>query len=83
MFIELYERWTLGKVAGGDIYALKIIYCSCFHPDVKKLQKTVYTKGALNARINVCTIVSLKMLSIIEIDNKFVLNQSKNDKAKS
>ena len=40
------------------------------------------TKGALNANINVCTVVSLKMLSIIKIDKSyFKINQSKIPKA--
>ena len=34
------------------------------------------TKGKLNAKINVCTIVSLKMHIIFEIDNKFFSNEN-------
>ena len=41
----------------------------------KLCNKITHMKGALNANINVCTVISLKMLRIIEIDNKFHLNQ--------
>ena len=36
--------------------------------------------GALNANMNVCTVVSLKMLSINGIDNKFSLKSKSSDK---
>ena len=39
----------------------------------KFCNKIKHTKGALNANISVCTVVSLKMLNINEIDNKFLL----------
>ena len=43
----------------------------------KFCNKIIHTKGALNANINVCIVVSLKMLSINEIDNKFPLKSKK------
>ena len=36
----------------------------------KLCNKNKYTKGAPNANINVCAVISLKMLSISEIDDK-------------
>ena len=48
---------------------------------IPKGEKTSYAikkqthKGALNANINISAVISLKMLSISEIENKFILNQ--------
>ena len=43
-------------------------------------EKTSYAikSNTLNAIINVCTVFSLKMLSINESDNKSLLNQNQN-----
>ena len=42
---------------------------------MKLCNKITHKKLALNANKNICTVVSLKMLSIIEIDNTFLSNQ--------